>query len=244
MSKSSSKYRSATIKIFGNRVKELREQKKMTQVQMAEEFALFAESAPVQAMTISSWEQGLKMCTAETLKYLALFFGVSTDYLLGITDDPERDYRAISELDLVSPDAQIISYNELPSVDGMPVVIESNTNAFSPRWAIYDNNNHRFVTKTGILNYRPDLRVRSSVPFSSVTMDILKKSMLSIRQMKAEEHFWIVKIDGTEEEKIKYTGWYHHNEDKSCIINEKGLTLPYAGIGISYNAFSDEIKLY
>ena len=35
-----------------------------------------------------------------------------------------------------------------------------------------------------------------------------------------------------------YNGWYHHNETKTCLISNNGLTLPYEGLGISYSAFS------
>lgn len=241
MSKTKSEYKSAVNKIFGTRVKELRTERNMTQTQMSQEFAIFAASSPIQPMTISSWEQGKKLCTVETLKYLALFFGVSADYLLGISDEEnEGKIRDASTLDLISPDEQVIKYNDLASVDGLPVVIESDTGTFGPLWAIYDHNKHRFLTKNGQLTYRPDIKVRSSIPFSMVTMEIFKKSMLTATQLQMQERFWVIKVDGTEKEKRMYTGWYRHNEDKTCIINDRGLTLPYSGLGISYNAFSDE----
>ena len=57
------------------RLKELRKEKGLNQIKLAEIFN-------VKQNTISQWESGEREPDNETLKALAKFFGVTTDYLL------------------------------------------------------------------------------------------------------------------------------------------------------------------
>ncbi len=67
-------------KIFGERLKMLRAEKNIGQNLLAKELELSNAS-------ISYWETGKQMPTAEAIFKIAQYFGVSADYLLGITDD-------------------------------------------------------------------------------------------------------------------------------------------------------------
>ena len=68
-------------KIFAQRVYELRKKRNMNQKELGEVVGLTAKS-------ISTIESGLRSTTIEKLILLAQFFGVSTDYLLGLNDEP------------------------------------------------------------------------------------------------------------------------------------------------------------
>ena len=68
-------------KIFAQRVYELRKKRNMNQKELGEVVGLTAKS-------ISTIESGLRSRTIEKLVLLAQFFGVSTDYLLGLKDEP------------------------------------------------------------------------------------------------------------------------------------------------------------
>ena len=68
-------------KIFAQRVYELRKKRNMNQKELGEVVGLTAKS-------ISTIESGLRSTTIEKLIMLAQFFGVSTDYLLGLKDEP------------------------------------------------------------------------------------------------------------------------------------------------------------
>ena len=68
-------------KIFARRVYELRKQRNMSQKELGEVLGLTAKS-------ISTIESGLRSTTIEKLVLLAKFFQVSTDYLLGLRDEP------------------------------------------------------------------------------------------------------------------------------------------------------------
>lgn len=68
------------MNIFGKRLKELRAEKGIGQV----EFALLIG---VSKGIISLWENGLREPTLSHLVDIAKFFEVSIDYLAGLTDD-------------------------------------------------------------------------------------------------------------------------------------------------------------
>ena len=64
---------------FGQRIKDLRTEHKMTQKQLA-------ELLHVRNTTISAWEANIAEPPYETLAELARLFQVTTDYLLGLED--------------------------------------------------------------------------------------------------------------------------------------------------------------
>ena len=66
--------------IFGERLKYLREDKGITQIDLAN-FLMLANS------TISQYESGKRTPDVETLQKIADFFGTTTDYLLGKTNN-------------------------------------------------------------------------------------------------------------------------------------------------------------
>lgn len=67
--------------LFKERLKELRKEKHLSQIELAKELQVSQRS-------ISSWETGFRRPDFEMLEILAKFFNVTTDYLLGITDEP------------------------------------------------------------------------------------------------------------------------------------------------------------
>ena len=65
--------------LFGDRLKVLRNEKNMTQSELA-------KLLEVSASTIGMYEQGRRDPDTKTLTFLAEYFGVSIDYLLGRID--------------------------------------------------------------------------------------------------------------------------------------------------------------
>lgn len=68
------------INLFGERLKYLRNEKGIGQNSLAEQLQLSNAS-------VSYWETGKQIPSAEVVYKLALYFNVSADYLLGITND-------------------------------------------------------------------------------------------------------------------------------------------------------------
>lgn len=70
-----------TVIIFKDRLQQLRKQANLQQKELGAQIGLSANA-------ISMLETGNRETTFEKLVLLAEFFHVSTDYLLGVTDDP------------------------------------------------------------------------------------------------------------------------------------------------------------
>lgn len=73
-----------------NRIKQLREERGMTQPELG-------KVLNVQGAAMSKYENEKIPLTTEAIKTLAEFFGVSTDYLLGKTDDKESQEQSEPE---------------------------------------------------------------------------------------------------------------------------------------------------
>ena len=67
------------MKIFAERLKDLRNEKGISLKYLAKEIG-------VTDMAISRWENEQRIPNIENLASLAKYFGVSTDYLLGLED--------------------------------------------------------------------------------------------------------------------------------------------------------------
>ena len=89
----------------GERITVLREARGLSQRDLSDELAKLG--LVVRRETITQWENGTRDLKTEYLAKLSEFFDVSTDWLLGLTDAPERTPAAVDELGL-SPDA--VSY--------------------------------------------------------------------------------------------------------------------------------------
>lgn len=68
--------------ILGRRIAELRKAVPMTQEQFGQAFG-YAKNA------VSNIENGIRLVSVEKLVDIALYFNVSTDYLLGLTDEKD-----------------------------------------------------------------------------------------------------------------------------------------------------------
>ncbi|MGI6012849.1 MAG: helix-turn-helix domain-containing protein [Oscillospiraceae bacterium] len=75
---------------FGNRVKMLRIEKRLTQKQLADQVG-------VAVSAVSSYESGNRYPSYEVLINLARIFHVSTDYLLGLNKRIEIDVSGLEE---------------------------------------------------------------------------------------------------------------------------------------------------
>ena len=70
------------MKVFGERLKDLRVKRNLTQ----DEFGLIFEP-PLAQSTVGTYERGVRQPSLENLVVIANYFNVTTDYLLGITDE-------------------------------------------------------------------------------------------------------------------------------------------------------------
>ena len=67
--------------VFKDRLKELREERGLTLDKLSA-----ALGGKISRAALGRWEQGLRTPNMENIKLLAKFFGVTSDYLIGLTD--------------------------------------------------------------------------------------------------------------------------------------------------------------
>ena len=85
---------------ISNRIKELRIERGLTIDQVVLDINTRYElQNPLHKSMISKWENGLHLPTLENAKYLALYYDVSIDYLVGLTDSrvPSRLFKKVTK---------------------------------------------------------------------------------------------------------------------------------------------------
>jgi transcriptional regulator with XRE-family HTH domain len=83
----------------GDRLRQLRQNRKYTQEQLAERLSLGIRQ-------IHRYEKGLSDPAADIVARIAVELDVTTDYLLGLNDEPTRTYR---EQDLAPEERKLLS---------------------------------------------------------------------------------------------------------------------------------------
>jgi transcriptional regulator with XRE-family HTH domain len=92
--------------MFGEQLKKLRKERKLNQID-------FAKSVQISQGQLSSYEANKYKPSFDVIKRMADFFGVSTDYLLGNTDDRTPLNKA--------PTLNDIKIADLTSINGVPI---------------------------------------------------------------------------------------------------------------------------
>lgn len=99
---------------FSNIIKELREEKNCSQEELGKYIG-------VSHTSIKNWELGINEPKASYIIKLAQIFNVTTDYLLGITED--YSVNTISSSDLSDDQQYIVNeYNKLSSTDKQKII--------------------------------------------------------------------------------------------------------------------------
>lgn len=82
--------------LFGKRLKQLRESHELTQKEFAEQIGITGENC---IQTISAWETSRREPSFATLVKIADFFGVTTDYLLGRSQERKTNEILLLRMD-------------------------------------------------------------------------------------------------------------------------------------------------
>lgn len=228
--------------LTGNRIAMLRKKKKFTQAGLCEGLKkVHPAVGNITSINISSYESGARMPSVEKLIAFSIFFGVTVDYLLGVSDTPVNEATLESSEDSLNnlpvPDT-LIKQAELSKFHEMPVFVVAPDMEIHNRWALLDYFNKRLVFSNEIYPLSDRLKLYCHVPLSSAYAEYNLPKPLSFTQLWDHELLWIEAMSPDRQIKGKYSGWYRHNEDKSALVNcSNGLALPYTGLGISFNAY-------
>lgn len=79
--------------MVADRIKSLREQKSMTQADLAKQLGITRSS-------VNAWEMGISVPSTQYIVELSQIFNVSTDYLLGVQTSATVSIQGLSESDI------------------------------------------------------------------------------------------------------------------------------------------------
>ncbi len=220
--------------VTASRIKLLRNKMGISQQEFAERFSeLMNRKETLSMMTISNWETGRKLPPTDTIIWMCRFFDVSADYLLGLSSDTGsqgKTKKKSSEEDVWIE----IPYSKLPDYDSKPVFITGPDNTIKPQWAILDYAKKVLVLQTMKLTITPKLKYSTVTPPELVTIQSLAHHYLGLEDVRKRKDVFVESLSQDPYLRGQVSGWYHHTPDKTCLINERGMTLSYEGLDVAY----------
>ena len=224
-------------KIFiGTRLAALRSERGLTQADFCLEFAEFIGQSNVLIPTLSSWEQNHRIPTLDTIISLAQFYGVSVDYLLGITDERISTGSVKKQSDIkniFSHSDTPIKKSDLKKFNGLPVYVKFKKEDHLPQWGILNCNTERISCKDFVVSLSADIEC-----YAYALQLPVRTSITSYQQLLNTQYVWIEMISSDPEVSAKYNGRYTHNEDNSFLVNMcNGMLLRPEGLDTTFRAF-------
>lgn len=217
----------------------LRRKKNYTQIQLAEEITKRLPGKEYSNCQVSLWETYNRPIPQKIIPILSDIFGCTQEYLLGISEDPKKNmtYR-------FDPVDKIKVENGLANYHGFPLYIEFSDNQHSGRWGIYDATKDRLLCVDKILtniSKTESISLYTSMPnYETVNNFLTSPRITSIEQLLKHETVFIRYSSPDPEIRATYTGWFHLNESKTCLINSEGFTLPLEGLCRCYTAYIED----
>ena len=192
---------------------------------------------------ISSWETGRRTPSLEMINILSSIYQVTPEYIQCLTDDPQGTaYLSKDEAEQILENQHKVEVDlrDIDMFDGKPVFIIFENLVHEDQWAIVNSKIKSFICKNGIIKYsEPTVKkVFINEPFYTVLASNENKTPMSMSTLlNSKGPIWIEVTTSDTYIQGQYNGWYRHNENRTCLINKLGLTLPYEGLSVSYNAF-------
>ncbi len=227
---------------FGNRLALLREQAGYGQEEFAVRFSEYINASKFyKGVTVSAWETGRKTPSINSLKQMCSFFNVTSDYLLGLSDDPGQSGGSNEKSDNHLSPSTLIRKKDYSSYDQEPVFIVFPNKEFENCWGLMDFPKQRMITSSHIFQFGAvKYELYNYFPLNEKAANYKQHRPLSMMQLLNAKKVYVGMVSAEAKIRAKYDGWYRHNEDRTFLVNSLGLVLPYDGLGISYNAYSAE----
>lgn len=156
---------------------------------------------------------------------------------MNIQKSPDSDSQ--KEIPTILNHGGAISPNMIPRYDGMPVYVVSKDKVFKEGWGILNNSKKAIVFKDKVISINNvDMTIYTYPPQNRDFASGSECPPLSLSSLLKTERVWVELLGADIFYEGRYNGWYHHAEDNTALINDgNGHILPYAGLGITYNAY-------
>lgn len=231
--------------ILSSNLSKLRASLKMSQEQFANTLRKETDgNIDLSPITISAYESGERVPPTINLYWIARVFRVSVDALLGLSADgditgvvPERKDNN-TPIPVVPDYGLKIRVKDLEKYDRQPVYVKSTDKEFRDGWAIVSLKRRTLVFSDFQCSFSSHLEYYNYPPKDAEYISAKGLAPLTYSALVNNSIVWVEMLSGDGYIKGQYNGWYVHNENHTALINKaNGLVLPYAGIGVSYNAF-------
>lgn len=222
---------------FGYRLSLLRSENGLTQNEFCKDFFDYDEESSNLIPTVSSWEQNRRYPTVENIIKLAMYYGVSCDYLFGLSDERvNKGNEAKKELikecnkytNIPIPKREMLNYNK------QPVFVTFLDASHEPQWGIlnYDEKKLQFATFDEELS-------DNTVCFMQNTLPLTRNRIASLSQVMDLEHVWIEIIPSNDMLDDSFNGRYVHSKDKTHLVkmSDETKTLSYKDMDTKYRVF-------
>lgn len=176
-----------------------------------------AERLGISQPTLSAWEGERKSPSIENLEHMADLYGVSTDFLLGRT---EQD-----SLSATTP----IPLEAMPVFHGKPVWSAKNG------WLLVNGIDRVLLLPNGQTIPFADSMELYTIPQQFAEPDLPSESPLSLSEIKRLEKIWLEPISPDSDMRNELRGWYHVKE--RFVQNEYGNRFYLDTYGAKWLAF-------
>ena len=194
---------------------------------------------------ISLWETGRRSCAQKYHKILAEILDCSEEYLCGLTDSINSTASSTSSTEHKEYLRTVpIDLKDIFKYDKQPIYLVYR-NYDKAKWGIYNREKNEIVCVDERIQIN-DYFVRTidlfaGVPIYDIPYEDIYSNRMSFRKVIESDHVYVIMRSKDQQTHAIYYGWYRHNETHSALINDRGLVLPYEGLGISYIAYSDNL---
>ena len=226
-------------KITASRIKSLRIERGESQQEFCDGLGKLMGKPAMAPMTVSNWETGRKFPPFDTMLWIQRYYGVSLDYLAGLSDDKTigASSSGSGSENLTNPECGTeIPYRDLAKHDGDPVFVTFPASSNRSQWGIVDFSNKRIIFATFNAPIDPNCRYDTYIVPEAVTIQCLASHLLNLKDIMNMDHVFIESLSPDPFIRGKISGWYKHNPDHTFLMNDSGYTLSYEGLGINYNA--------
>lgn len=183
-----------------------------------------AKELEVSQPTLSNWESGRKDPSIDSLVRMSRYYGMTTDFLLGLTtdSDPRQDW-----VFPINPDI-------LPALHGTPV--------FSPEngWAFVDAVERQLRFASGKVISWVDVAEVYMIPPLYAVPQLYGKRPLSKTEAEHTKEVWVEPISEDSILRKELRGWY--KVEQRYVENEMGQRFYFSTYEAKWLAFETEDK--
>lgn len=194
------------------------------------------EGIKISIPQISSWECGRRSVPKKYTKAFCHIYGVSEKYLYGESSDKDGQDVEIT----LDRESQEIPFVDLYKYHKQPIFIVFKNFERENSWGIYNAETRKIIGLD--FEYSVDINSKHNVALYALVPNYIptqpqKVKMMNMVSLLSCKLIWIEINSSDPNIRKDYNGWYRHNEIGTALINEKGLTLPYSGLNVTYSAY-------